>query len=55
MVSKVAYALGDFFQWTFQILPALGNIPNYLLLFIGFVAFFYWMNEMRKHQKAGEN
>ncbi|MFN3951675.1 MAG: DUF6341 family protein [Thermaurantimonas sp.] len=54
MVSKIAYALGDFFEWTFQILPVLGNLPNILFLLIGFVAFIYWMNEMRKHQKAGE-
>ncbi|GCD78322.1 hypothetical protein JCM31826_18040 [Thermaurantimonas aggregans] len=54
MVSKIAYALADFFEWTFQILPVLGNIPNYLLLFIGFAAFIYWLTEMRKHEKAGE-
>lgn len=25
------------------------NIVNWLFILIGFVAFFYWMNELKKH------
>ncbi len=53
--KDIVYALGDFFEWTFQILPFLGNIPNILFLAIGSVLFIYWMMEMRKHAQAGEN
>lgn len=54
-VKDIVEALGDFFLWTFEILPALGNIPNYLFIIIGSVFFLYWMGEMRKHKKAGEH
>jgi hypothetical protein len=49
------YALGDFFEWTFGLLPALGNIPNFLFIAIGSVLFIYWMIQMRGHAKAGEH
>ncbi|MCH8553788.1 MAG: hypothetical protein LAT76_01435 [Schleiferiaceae bacterium] len=48
-------ALGNFFLATFEILPALGNIPNVLFILIGFGYFGYWMAQMKKHnQEAGE-
>tara|TARA_B100001250_G_C19510966_1_gene661656 strand:+ start:128 stop:346 length:219 start_codon:yes stop_codon:yes gene_type:complete len=53
--KDIVEGLGDFFEWTFGILPILGNIPNILFLLIGSVLFLYWMMEMRKHSKAGEN
>ncbi|MDX5325920.1 MAG: hypothetical protein LPK80_06630 [Bacteroidota bacterium] len=46
--------LGDFFEWTFQILPILGNTMNYLFMAIGTVMFIYWLGQMRKHARAGE-
>lgn len=52
--KDIVFAIGDFFEWTFQILPMLGNIPNYIYLAIGFLLFFYWMGQMVKHQRAGE-
>lgn len=48
------YALGDLFEWTFTILPVLGNLPNILFILIITGYFFYWMGQMRKHQRAGE-
>ena len=55
MIKDIVYALGDFFTATFKILPVLGNIPNFLFIAIGSVFFIYWLGEMRKHKKAGEN
>jgi len=52
--KDVVYAIGDFFQWSFQILPVLGNNFNFILLLIGFIMFFYWMGQMFKHYRAGE-
>lgn len=47
-------ALGDFFEWTFQILPILGNNLNYVFMLIitGFTL--YWFREMNRQRKAGE-
>ena len=53
--NDIVYGLGHFLEWTFGILPVLGNIPNFLFLVIGFLFFFYWMGQLRKHSKAGEN
>lgn len=53
-VKDIVYALGDFFEWTFQILPILGNIPNLLFIVIGFGFFLYWVGQMNKHARAGE-
>lgn len=53
-VKDIVNALGDFFLWTFEMLPVLGNGPNILFLAIGSVLFLYWMGQMRKFNKAGE-
>lgn len=50
-VSDIVYGLGDFVEATFEILPVLGNLPNYLFIVLGFIFFFYWMGQMNKHRK----
>jgi len=52
--NDLVYGLGDFFQWTFKILPILGNIPNNVFLLIGFVLFFYWIKEQHRYNKEAE-
>lgn len=52
-IKDIAYALGDFFEWTFEILPTLGNLPNFLFIVIGFIFFIYWMSQMAKHNREG--
>lgn len=47
-------ALGDFFEWTFQILPFLGNSVNYLFMIIMTIFTVYWFGQMNKQRKAGE-
>jgi hypothetical protein len=47
-------SLGKIFEFTFQILPILGNNLNYLFMAIIAGLGIYWLREMLKHQKAGE-
>ena len=53
-MTEVWTSIGDFFTYTFKILPVLGNLPNMVLLGVGFILFFYWMGQMAKHNRAGE-
>lgn len=53
-MNEFWYGLSDFFKATFEILPALGNLPNWLFIVVGFVATAYWVGEMRKHNKADQ-
>tara|TARA_B100001142_G_scaffold172756_1_gene172330 strand:+ start:21207 stop:21377 length:171 start_codon:yes stop_codon:yes gene_type:complete len=47
-------SLGKIFEFTFQILPVLGNNLNYLFMAIIAGLGIYWLREMLKHEKAGE-
>jgi len=53
-MNDLIYGLGDFFVWTFKILPSLGNLPNFLFIGVLVGYFIYWMSQMRKHSRAGE-
>lgn len=53
-LKDVWTGLGHFFEWTFQILPVLGNFMNLLLFIIGWILFIYWISQMVKHNRAGE-
>ncbi len=53
-VKDIVEGLGDFLLWTFEILPTLGNIPNFLFILIGSILFLYWMGQMLGHQRRGE-
>ncbi len=44
-------AIGDFFTWTFQFMPSLGNIPNIALTLAGAAATIYWLGQMVKHNR----
>lgn len=53
-MTEFIYQLGEFFTWTFGVLPTLGNLPN---LFFGLIIsgyFVYWLGQMFKHHRAGE-
>lgn len=41
--KDLVYALGDFFEWTFGILPALGNLPNILFTVLMVAGIVYWL------------
>jgi len=50
------YWLGDLFTATFKILPALGNIPNYLYAVILFAGLIYWLRwQKRLNNEAKQN
>lgn len=46
--------LGDFFDWTFGFLPAVGGLINilFILTMAGFGA--YWFVQMKKSSRRGE-
>jgi hypothetical protein len=53
-IKDIAYAVGDFFLWTFQILTTLGNIPNIIFSSIIAILFLYWMRELAVEARKGE-
>ncbi|QTN37977.1 hypothetical protein HZ996_02085 [Cryomorphaceae bacterium] len=46
--------LGDFLQFTFQIFPTLGNSANLAFVLIMSAAFIYWMGQLFKYKRAGQ-
>lgn len=54
MFKSIFEGLGHFFQLTFKLISGAGMGPNLLFMAIGVVAFAYWINQMVKHQRAGE-
>lgn len=55
MLRNFFEGLGDFLEWTFQILPILADFGmNIVFMVIISIALIYWLAEMVKHQKAGE-
>lgn len=43
--------LADTIQYSFNLLRAVENIPNYTFIVIGIIFFFYWMVELYKYKK----
>jgi hypothetical protein len=54
-IKDIVEGLGDFLLWTFEILPLLGNLPNFLFIAIGAIFFAYWISQMVGHSRRGEN
>ena len=48
--NDFVYGLGDFLEWTFQILPFLGNLPNVLFTLTIFGGLIYWLRELKKYK-----
>lgn len=54
--NDLIYALGDLFTWTFQILPKLGNLPNYLFAVLMAFGAIYWLRWQKNlNQEARQN
>jgi hypothetical protein len=51
-MTDIAYSIGDFFTWTFGILTALENGPNYLFIALGIFGIAYWLRLQKKYSKA---
>lgn len=52
--NEIVYGLGDLLEATFEILPPLGNLPNILFTLIIFVAFFYWMKQLKDYREEAK-
>tara|TARA_Y100000385_G_C12766283_1_gene497309 strand:+ start:181 stop:357 length:177 start_codon:yes stop_codon:yes gene_type:complete len=53
-MKKVFYDIGDFFGLVFNGVEVLGNIPNYIYIFIIFIFLVIWTVKMLKHRKDNE-
>lgn len=53
--TDIFWGIGDLMQWTFGIFEVIGNSFNYMLLGLGFIGLFYWLNWQRKFNQQAEN
>ena len=53
-MKEVFYAIADFFSIIFNIVEALGNIPNYFYILIISVFLILWTTQMLKHRRDNE-
>ena len=47
-MTDVFYFIGDFFQWLFEVVSPVGNIPNVIFIIIMFIALIYWLIQLNK-------
>jgi hypothetical protein len=47
--NEFVYGLGEFLEWTFGILPFLGNIPNILFSLVLLGGIVVWLMELKKY------
>ena len=52
--NDMVYGLGDLLTATFEILPALGNLPNMLFSAVIFSGLVYWIFELKKYKAAAK-
>lgn len=48
------YGLGEFLTWSFQVLPALGNSMNWLIILVGATMMAWWIRRMTKYNQEAE-
>ncbi len=53
-MSRIFYAIGDFFSLIFHGVEVAGNKPNYLYIVIIFSFLVIWKIKMLQHRKDGE-
>ena len=53
-LRSIFEGLGNFMEWSFQILPFLNDNANYVFILTIAGAIGYWIAQMFKHQRAGE-
>jgi len=52
--TDIVYLIGDLLSSTFEILPVLGNLPNYIFLVVGFILLFIWIKVMNDYNQEAE-
>ena len=53
--SDFFYCIGDFLTWTFGFFEVVGNVFNNILIVLGFIGMFYWLNWQRKFNEQAKN
>jgi len=53
-MTDIFLALGDFLEKAINILPALGNGPNYLIILAMFGFLVFWILQLKKFNKEEE-
>ena len=54
MLRNFFEGLGDLFQWTFKILPKVGDAVNTVIILTIAGGLVYWLIQMSKHKANGE-
>mgnify|MGYP001295253777 CR=1 FL=1 len=52
--NEIVYGLGDLLEWTFGILPTLGNLPNALFSLVILGGLVFWILELKKYKAKAE-
>ncbi|MEH0007481.1 MAG: hypothetical protein V6Z82_02030 [Flavobacteriales bacterium] len=54
-MTAIFEGIGDFFTWSFQIMPPLGNAPNLIFIAVITALLAYWVYQLgiarEKHQR----
>tara|TARA_B100000579_G_C22382218_1_gene643332 strand:+ start:196 stop:372 length:177 start_codon:yes stop_codon:yes gene_type:complete len=53
-MEEIFYAVGDFFESTFEIMPFFGDYLNYFYIFIISAFLVIWVSKMFVFRKKGE-
>jgi len=53
-MNKIFYAIGDFFESIFEIIPLFGDFINYFYMFVIFAFLVIWVSKMFGVRKKGE-
>ena len=53
-MGKIFYAIGDFFESIFEIMPLFGDFINYFYMFVIFAFLVIWVSKMFGFRKKGE-
>ena len=54
-MTEFIYSLGDFFVDSFDKFERLGNLPNYGIIALGAVLFFWWMKLQKDYNDKAES
>ena len=53
-MNKIWYGIGDFFEYIFGFMPAIGNKINYFYVVVILTFLVVWTLKMIKHKKDGK-
>ncbi|MFV0530764.1 MAG: DUF6341 family protein [Flavobacteriales bacterium] len=55
MLGELFHGIGNLFEASFEILPILGHVPNFILMAVGFIMFTWWMLQLAKFGKKDKS